>query len=597
MKLDRLLILAALLSFCAAWGVYELGLGAAAPVRAHLRSGEVPVPTDDMRACFRQRGLALFADKDAQKGWHYCEAHFARYRVLDALTLRINAIFALSGIGLAALVGFAIAMKMQVPPAKVIRGPQLLKDRDAVRTIRKALLRECRLSGRGIALAPGLPLSRDRETRHFLIWGSVGAGKTQTMLHLILGALNRGDGVLVLDVKGDMTARLPGEPVLIAPQDARSVVWDAAKDCRTKQDARELAARLIPKSSDPMWSDAAREIFVACLVHLQATCGDGWSWRDLQETTTLSADKLLQIAKRHHPNAIRNLETPESKTTQSILSTFQSHMHVVATLADAWDENRNDRFSIVDWLHDPPPFRPVILQRDGRYPELSSAWMGGLFSLLSAAVGSPTLDESVSRRVWIFVDEFPQLPRLDQFSTLIDLGRSKGVITVIGAQDIAQLRETYGRNQGDSWMSMIGTQIVTRINLSQAAREISEIIGLQEIEQLAKTRTQTPNGTSTACRLERERRPVIAQSELATRLGPTRKGVKALVLGVGEDVFELTFPYVSIDARRPASVPAQWTKGACGERNSAPDVEAPPTAPNLARLPEDAARRIWTMRP
>ena len=37
--------------------------------------------------------------------------------------------------------------------------------------------------------------------------------------------------------------------------------------------ARELAARFIPPSSDPMWSQAAQEIFVACIVHLTSSTG------------------------------------------------------------------------------------------------------------------------------------------------------------------------------------------------------------------------------------------------------------------------------------------------------------------------------------
>jgi type IV secretory pathway TraG/TraD family ATPase VirD4 len=342
-------------------------------------------------------------------------------------------------------------------------------------------------------------------------------------------------------------------------QDARSAVWDIGKDCQTKQDARELAARFIPKSTDPMWSDAARDIFVACVVSLQSERGPNWSWRDLYERTTLDAEKLLELATQYNPNAVRNLETPESRTTQSILSTFQTHMHVVSTLADAWDANKNDRFSIIDWLRNPTPYRPVILQRDGRYPELSNAWMSGLFSLLSSAVGSPTLAESNTRRIWIFADEFPQLPKMEQFTSLIDLGRSKGIVTVIGAQDIAQLRDTYGRYQGDSWMSMIGTQILTRINLSQAAKDVSAIIGEQEIEKTIKSHTQTPTGSNTTCHTQRERRPVITQSELSTRLGPTKKGIKALVLGVGEDVHELLFPYVNLEQLRSASVQASWT--------------------------------------
>jgi len=41
--------------------------------------------------------------------------------------------------------------------------------------------------------------------------------------------------------------------------------------------------------------------------------------------------------------------------------------------------------------------------------------------------------------MWMFADEVPQLPRFAHFSTFLDLGRSKGVITVLGVQDIAQL--------------------------------------------------------------------------------------------------------------------------------------------------------------
>lgn len=53
---------------------------------------------------------------------------------------------------------------------------------------------------------PSISLGREREARHFLIVGSVGGGKTQTMPHLINEALVHGDGLLVLDTKDDMMA-------------------------------------------------------------------------------------------------------------------------------------------------------------------------------------------------------------------------------------------------------------------------------------------------------------------------------------------------------------------------------------------------------
>lgn len=200
--------------------------------------------------------------------------------------------------------------------------------------------------GRGVELLPSIAIGHDRETRHFLILGSVGGGKTQTMLRLILEAIARDDSVLVLDTKGDMMAGLPArrELLLVAPHDRRSLGWDVAADCCIKQDARELAARFIPPSVDPMWSQAVQEIFVACIVYLQATKGRDWSWADLEAVVPADVDVLTVHTKNHNPNALRLLNQPDSKTTLSILTTFQTHMRIVSVLAEAWPNPSAGRF-------------------------------------------------------------------------------------------------------------------------------------------------------------------------------------------------------------------------------------------------------------
>jgi type IV secretory pathway TraG/TraD family ATPase VirD4 len=404
--------------------------------------------------------------------------------------------------------------------------------------------------------------------------------------------MERGDGVLVLDVKGDMMAKLPGEPLLVAPQDQRSLVWHVASDCRTKQDARELAARLIPRSEDPVWSDAARETLVTCVSALQATKPERWSWHDLHEIATVDAERLLNLAKTYHLDAVRLLQNPESRTTQSVLSTFQAHMHVVAALGDAWRHNANGIFSVARWLARPMPHRPVILQHDPRYPELSHAWIGGLLAMLASAVGSPSLQESRERRIWIFADEFPQLPRLNHFSTFLDLGRSKGIITVIGAQDIAQLRATYGHERADAWVGMIGTKIITQLNAGRGAEEASQLIGDQEIERVERSETVVGVQASTTTMVRREMRRAVTAAEIATRLGPRDDGIRVLVLGQGPDALELTVPYVTLPERRPAHVAAAWV-------SKAARLEPAPQRPGQLRLvrplPKATAERIREM--
>ncbi len=114
------------------------------------------------------------------------------------------------------------------------------------------------------------------------------------MLHLMLQAIARGDKVLILDVKGDMTATLPRLGNIIAPHDGRSLQWDIATDCRSPQEARELAARRILESrSDRIWSDAAREILTACVVSLQVRHGDHWGGHTC--TTGLPTRSVLDV--------------------------------------------------------------------------------------------------------------------------------------------------------------------------------------------------------------------------------------------------------------------------------------------------------------
>jgi type IV secretory pathway TraG/TraD family ATPase VirD4 len=369
-------------------------------------------------------------------------------------------------------------------------------------------------------------------------------------------------------------------------------VWDVANDCRTKQDARELAARLIPRSDDPMRSDAARDILVACVVALQATKPDRWSWHDLHDAATSNADTLLNFARTYHRDAARLLEKPESRTTQSVLSTFQSHMHVVAALGDAWRHSTNGRFSVARWLQWPHPYRPVILQHDPRYPELSHVWIAGLLGVLASAIGSPSLQESRERRIWIFADEFPQLPRLGHFSTFLDLGRSKGVITVIGAQDIAQLRATYGRERADAWVGMIGTKIITRINAGRGAEEASQLIGDQEVERTARSQTVVGASASTTTTTRREIRRVVTAAEIATRLGPRRDGIRVLLLGQSPHVLELTVPNVKLPDRRPSYVPASWMLEASLPEHA---TKKPAQLPLVPPLSKQAAERIREM--
>jgi hypothetical protein len=585
-KLRILSFLAAMTCFAATGGISYLGFELWPPSATLADGRSIPLNSAEVEACVRARGLAWLGDRNGGAYWRACRDDLSRYHALAGFELRFWSVIGIGLAGLVALFGFALSLRLDSVSLKVLRGARLQAGRQGLKAFARAAAAECQVHGKGVALVPSVPLSREREARHFLIVGSVGGGKTQTMLHLIEEALVRGDGLLVLDTKGDMMGGLPadGDPLLVAPHDRRSLVWDVAADCSIKQDARELAARFIPPSSDPMWSQAAQEIFVACIVHLQATRGSEWGWADLERVVTADVDKLAAFARDHNPNALRLLDQPDSKTTISILSTFQTHMRIVSVLADAWPDPSARRFSIRTWLHHPTAYRPLILQHDPGYPELSRIWIGSMLGLLASAVGSPTLPESRERRIWLFLDEFPQLPPIKQFSTFLELGRSKGVAVVIGAQDTAQIRAVYGHDQAKSWFGMTGTKIITRINASETAEDISRLIGEQEVERRTKSATRAGGKISITESTHREMRRVITASELGSRLGPTKDGVRVLLIGLGEDVYELELPYLSLSKLREPIMPADWTRPFAGKRLSARADAEPNADPSPPRV-------------
>ena len=239
--------LAAIGCFALATGVYHLGFELW-PLSATMADGRTTrFRSAEVEACLKERVLAWFGDQNGDAYWRSCRQQLSQYGALDRLEVRFWTVAGFSAVGLLALFVFGLSLRFDPPSLKVVRGARLNAGGRGLKAFARACAAECRIHGEGVALVPSIPLGREREARHFLILGSVGGGKTQTMLHLISEAIVRRDGVLVLDTKGDMMGGLPayGGPLLVAPHDLRSLVWDVAADCSVKQDARELAFRFI----------------------------------------------------------------------------------------------------------------------------------------------------------------------------------------------------------------------------------------------------------------------------------------------------------------------------------------------------------------
>jgi type IV secretory pathway TraG/TraD family ATPase VirD4 len=132
---------------------------------------------------------------------------------------------------------------------------------------------------------------------------------------------------------------------------------------------------------------------------------------------------------------------------------------------------------------------------------------------------------------------------------------------------------------------------MTRINASEAAEDVSRLIGDQEVERRMHSATRSGGRVSVTETLQREIRRVVTASELGSRLGPTKRCVRVLFIGLGDAIYELDLPYITLPKFREPIIPADWTRTPSPQSPKGTGNTAPP-ARTRARLTPDLAHQI-----
>lgn len=475
--------------------------------------------------------------------------------------MRLLALGVISG----AISGWVFVVSIR-PTSRVrhIEGDRLLEGKEAEKAARQGSD-----ASPWAFLHPLLGLAKGRFTRHGLISGGVGKGKTQILWPLIKQiAIKKNRKTVIYDVKGDFTAAMP-DALLISPSDARSACWDISADIRTPEAAETLAQSLIPSKDGEFWGPASRAIVVGVLISLiyeRQHEGKPWGWRSLADRLMASDPyELHDLMATYYPPGQRLLADPSSTTALNVLQTIAAHTRVIEQLAVAWGNGEGRQsFSFRRWARDgyKGP-RQVILQA-GKDRELTSKSIAAMFNTLIPHVINPSLkDAEQSRTLAFFIDEFTSLGRIDEIGSLIDKGRSKGCVVWLGFQSIEQVKERYSPNFASALMSMVGTHVVCGMSMGETQTFIANLFGKRRVA--VTSFTQSPGSPAPSISQHEETRPVVLASQLGA-LGVVKKGqghiVQAIVKTSGiNDPLLLDFPVKSLPKLRPEFVPADWTKG------------------------------------
>lgn len=320
----------------------------------------------------------------------------------------------------------------------------------------------------------GLPLIKDSETKHMMIVGTTGAGKTNTFNHLLPQIRDRNQKAIIVDTTGTFVEKYYNSEtdILLNPLDERSVNWDLWKECKTDVQIDDFASSLIPQTlHDQFWSDASRLLFSQTI-------------KILQKRKACSIKKLLDYA-IHKPlvkiqgfyagtPAASLVDIAADKTAASIRITLSTHLKSIHLMDD-----KEEGFSIQEWIKDDSQRGWLFLasmpdQRETLRP-LMSSWLNIAINSLMAC--KPNQD----RRLWFIIDEKQSLNKIEALPKALAEIRKYGGCIVAGLQNISQLDKLYGHESRKTMSSLYNTKIFFRSPDTDTAQWISKMIGEHEV--------------------------------------------------------------------------------------------------------------------
>lgn len=328
------------------------------------------------------------------------------------------------------------------------------------------------------------------ETRHAALIGTTGSGKT-TVLRQMLDAIEaRGNSAIVYDTSGEFVAHYydPSRgDIILNPFDARGAYWNPFDEIAHPADADRIAAQLITDSGskeDSVWTTAGRNLLANMMRNLWQE--DKTDIADLiHAVQSMSKDDLKNWLK--DTSSSRIFAEDADRATGSVLFMLTKSAAILQYLRHQPGLGGSFSFRIFFTGLDALPGRKpwIFVQRKEDYFEamkpLMACWLD------CAATSILALEASKARRVWMLLDELPDIPRVDQLLRLLPQGRKFGASVVITFQSIGQMHDRYGREGAEAMLGCANTKLFLQTIDSDTRMWISKTLGDVEIEIRATT--------------------------------------------------------------------------------------------------------------
>ena len=354
------------------------------------------------------------------------------------------------------LIGTCRLSRKGTPNVQHLRGAEILSVKELQRRIGKQ---------KGITIA-GVTIPEALRTRHFLICGSTGSGKTVTIRQMLRQYASRGEHVVVVDVEGELTAEFYDKSrgdVLLNQLDARGSWWDIVKECESAAALKTVAASLFPVTPDMadaaiFYHRAARRVFVKEMSRLLAT-------------RRVDPRELLEVME----------ESLHKQKKTSLLATVENGLDSFEYLAPVDGPGWTAR----EWVENPCGWCFLTTRESEK--ETTLPHLSLFLDLLTRRILSGR--RNPKQILSVVIDEVAALRVQPQLQELGNRGRKRGVSLTLGFQNHSQLAALYGTTGVVDLLDPPATRILLQANNYETQEWCAKQIGEREMRRMVERET------------------------------------------------------------------------------------------------------------
>ena len=335
----------------------------------------------------------------------------------------------------------------------------------------------------GALTIAGIPLPASVEQQHILLAGAPGSGKSEALKTLIAQVRARGnDGAVIHDPTGEFVS-LFYDPkrgdMIINPLDARHAPWDLWSDLQPGEEAN-LAKAIIPSATgdNKYFSDAAQALLE--VLFQQTHTIDDLVKAGLGE----SAQELVERLERAGMGGLAG----NVKTFGSVRGNLAPYLRSLALLPPV---PPGLGINLAEFCEKPKGRFVFLLTRRRNKDALRPLHQLFLTQIVSTAT---SLRPDPTRRIWLFLDELPELMPSDAVATSLSQGRKFGLSSVLAVQEVGQMYDRVGQYEARALLSMPKTRLVLRVGDGESAEAMSKEIGDRQIQRRQVSSSQAPAG-------------------------------------------------------------------------------------------------------